>query len=142
MSIQAGLRIAVFLLQLLKKLTPPMKRKTNQFSVRLDPQLQADVDACVAITGLDPALFMREAFKAFVAEVREKGEIRLPLAIVPKKSSGLFPSPARALPSAPSLNEEASRPGAVPSRANTPAPSPLEKYTGIRPAARKPKPKS
>lgn len=70
------------------------QRKTNQLSVRLDDQLLDDVEECAKITGLDPAVFMREAFKAFVAEVREKGEIRLPLAIVPKAKAAPHAAPA------------------------------------------------
>jgi hypothetical protein len=66
-----------------------MKRKSNQFTVRLDEELRAAVEECAKITGLDPALFMREAFKAFVSEVREKGEIRLPLALIPKRKLAL-----------------------------------------------------
>lgn len=84
MSLESFLRIIALLLPFLTKLTHRMKRKTNQFSVRLDPQLQADVEECARITGLDPALFMREAFKAFVGEVRATGKITLPIAIVPR----------------------------------------------------------
>lgn len=63
-----------------------MKRKSNQFSVRLDADLQKAVEQCAELTGLEPAQFMREAFKAFVEEVQSTGEIRLPLAITPKKA--------------------------------------------------------
>lgn len=62
-----------------------MKRLSNQFSVRLDPQLLAAVERCCEQTGLEPGQFMREAFRAFVEEVETNGEIRLPLAITPKK---------------------------------------------------------
>jgi predicted DNA-binding protein len=63
-----------------------MKRQSNQFSVRLNPELKEAVERCCDLTGMDAAHFMREAFRAFVEEVEASGEIRLPLAITPKKT--------------------------------------------------------
>lgn len=65
-----------------------MARKSNQLSVRLDSELQKDVEECCEITGLDSSTLMRECLKAFVREVRATGEIRLPLAIIPKSEVG------------------------------------------------------
>ncbi len=77
-------RAAISVASALKKLTKSMKRKSNQFSLRLDPELQAEVEECCRITGMEAPHFIREAFKAFVEEVRKTGEIRLPLALIPK----------------------------------------------------------
>lgn len=62
-------------------------KKSNQYSVRLDAELQAEFEEAIRITGMDPSLLLRECLKAFVAEVKETGEIRLPLAIVAKKKA-------------------------------------------------------
>lgn len=61
-----------------------LMQKTSQLNVRITPELRAEVDAACEKTGLDPAIAVRECLKAFVVEVQATGEIRLPLAIVPK----------------------------------------------------------
>lgn len=89
-----------------------MKRKTNQFSLRLEQELADAVQECCKITGMEPSLFIKEAFKAFVEEVKRTGEIRLPLALVPKSS--LKKTPAGFLSTAAPQTPEA----AISSRTN------------------------
>lgn len=68
------------------------QKASNQYSCRLDDALQRDFEECLGITGMEPGLLLREAIKAFVEEVKATGEIRLPIAIVPKKAKIGAPS--------------------------------------------------
>lgn len=86
LELLATCRAAISVASAFNKLTKRMKRKTNQFSLRLDEDLAASVEECCKQTGIEPAHFIKEAFKAFVEEVRRTGEIRMPLALVPKMS--------------------------------------------------------
>ena len=62
-----------------------MKKKTNQISVRLPEELQEALDRVCKLTGLDATTVTRACLQAFVEEVDRAGEIRLPLAVIPKK---------------------------------------------------------
>lgn len=71
--------------------------KSSQINVRLTEALREDLEHACAITGLDSATVVRACLEAFVAEVKRTGEIRLPLAVIPKsetkKSSGAVLTP-------------------------------------------------
>jgi hypothetical protein len=58
------------------------KRSTAQ--ARIDEDLRKDFDWALGHTGLGETQFLEACIKALVREVQEKGEITLPLAIVPK----------------------------------------------------------
>ena len=60
--------------------------KGYRVSVRIPDQLGADFQDSLKTTGLGETQFITQAIEAFVQQVREKGEITLPLAIVPKSS--------------------------------------------------------
>jgi hypothetical protein len=86
--------------------------KDHRITVRLSSELQAEIAEVCRITGLDEPTIIRECLKAFVDHVKDTGEIRLPLAIVPKStrkqpfsSTVVLPVPENA--SASRLNESA-----------------------------------
>lgn len=58
--------------------------KDTRISVRLSPELKRQVLEACALTGLDEPTVIRECLKAFVEEVATTGEVRLPLALIPK----------------------------------------------------------
>lgn len=80
---QTVLTVSAWLLKLWP-LANHLMRKANQLSVRLDPELMKDFEECCRITGMDPMNLTRECLKAFIELVKRDGEIRMPLAIVPK----------------------------------------------------------
>ena len=63
-----------------------MPKRSNQINVRLDNELKAKFEATCEQVRIEPATVIRACIEAFVEEVQEKGEIRMPLAIVPKSS--------------------------------------------------------
>lgn len=66
--------------------------KDQRITVRLSAELQAEITDACRITGLDEPTIIRECLKAFVKEVKASGEIRLPLAVVPKSAIKHMPS--------------------------------------------------
>jgi len=61
-----------------------MKNPQKPIFVRIDDQMRKDFDEVMEITGLGDTQFVKAAIRALVDYVREHGEIRLPLAIIPK----------------------------------------------------------
>lgn len=66
--------------------------------VRIEDELRQQFAEALHATGLEDAQFVKAAIRAFVEHVREHGEIRLPLAIVPKSELHRGPSPPGKLP--------------------------------------------
>jgi hypothetical protein len=68
------------------------KRKNSQVTSRLPDGLLERLDKACDVTGLDTSTVVKACLTAFVEEVEATGEIRLPLAIVPKvKKSSIRP---------------------------------------------------
>lgn len=88
--------------------------KDHRLHFRLDDKARNRLKEACALTGLDEATALRACILAFVDYVEQTGEIRLPLAVVPKPktttvkiATPTFPSTAAPVPSrASSLNEE------------------------------------
>lgn len=116
-----------------------MSKKDNRITVRLDATLQAQVNKACAITGLDEPTIIRECLKAFTEEVQRTGEIRLPLAIVPKSKAVAAAPIAAIVPSVP--HSTGSTPASAASPANppsAPAPFSLNEPSPIPPRATPP----
>ncbi|MEI6560959.1 MAG: hypothetical protein WCO68_02625 [Verrucomicrobiota bacterium] len=58
--------------------------KDTRITVRLSPQLAANLEATCKLTGLDVSTVCRACLEAYVEHVKTHGEIRLPLAIAAK----------------------------------------------------------
>lgn len=119
--------LILHLIRTIRRAVNPMK-KNKQLNVRLPNDLREELERACEVVGLDAATVTRACLQAFVDQVTHTGEIRLPLAIVPKKSTPTFPLTARAPHVTPSLNEAAPKLDAV--RALPPAPAP--KFTPTR----------
>ena len=84
-----SLHLTPLILALIRPITGAVLRmkKSFQFNVRLPLELRdALLEACEAV-GLDATTVTRACLKAFIDEVTRTGEIRLPLAIVPKAAA-------------------------------------------------------
>jgi len=87
--------------------------KDHRLHFRLDDKARNRLKEACALTGLDEATALRACILAFVDYVEQTGEIRLPLAVVPKPkiATTKIPTPtfhvtAAPVPSRSSLNEE------------------------------------
>ncbi|MEI8233579.1 MAG: hypothetical protein WCH57_02705 [Verrucomicrobiota bacterium] len=58
--------------------------KDIRITIRLSPQLAADLEAACKLTGLDVSTVSRACLEAYVEHVKRHREIRLPLAIAAK----------------------------------------------------------
>ena len=100
--------------------------KDTRLHFRLDNAAREKLREVCKLTGLDEATALRACIKAFIEYIEEHGEIRLPLAVVPKAKAQIpapsFPSTARPAPGEGfSLSEP---PPAAAARRETPAAQP------------------
>jgi hypothetical protein len=65
-------------------------RQSNQYTVRLDGDLQRQLEECLEITKMEPALLLRECIRCFIEEVKRTGQIALPLALVSKRDLDFY----------------------------------------------------
>jgi hypothetical protein len=61
--------------------------KADRINVRLEPALRERLRRICKLTGLDEPTALRACVEAFVDYIETHGEIRLPLAIIPRKES-------------------------------------------------------
>lgn len=93
-----SLDLTSLILPLIRTIQHAVKRmkKNKQLNVRLPHDLREELESACKIVGLDAATVTRACLQAFVDQVVQTGEIRLPLAIVPKASAAPHAAPAKA----------------------------------------------
>jgi len=58
--------------------------KDTRITIRLSETLRKELDDVCKMTGIEEPTIVRACLEAFVEQVKREGEIRLPLAVVPK----------------------------------------------------------
>ncbi len=64
--------------------------KDTRITIRLSPELAAQLEAACKLTGLDIPTISRACLEAYVEHVKTYGEIRLPLAVAAKSELKQF----------------------------------------------------
>jgi len=75
-------------------MAPKKKEKEIRISVRITPQLKAELQKAVELTGIDESTLVRKCLEALLDHVETHGSITLPLSIGPKQGAG-WPAPAQ-----------------------------------------------